>query len=75
MVQNQEAAAAERLSLPTEDERQMLRDNTRGCLERHWTKKQARAAEGSEIKALWRGLAGQGLAALLRIGLRGVISK
>src|SRR5918911_3166827 len=59
-------AAVDRSALPTDEERVMLRDSTRGYLEQHWPVDKALTLAQSvqEVKAIWRGLAEQGLAAL-----------
>ena len=52
--------------LPGPQERTMLRDSLRAYLEEHWPAAGAveRARDPAALAALWRGLAGQGFAAL-----------
>lgn len=54
------------LQLPSDEERQMLRDSLRGLLETHWgAEKSARLAEESASRvAIWNRLVEQGLAVL-----------
>ena len=55
-----------RSQLPGAEERTLLRDSVRGFLETHWPCAGAveRGADATAVRALWQGLAGQGLAAL-----------
>jgi alkylation response protein AidB-like acyl-CoA dehydrogenase len=59
-------SAADRSLLPGVEERNLLRDSVRGFLEAHWPAAGAveRSADAAAVCTLWRGLAGQGLAAL-----------
>jgi alkylation response protein AidB-like acyl-CoA dehydrogenase len=65
---NQAAASAPHVSteLPSDEERTLLRDSVRGFLEQHWPAAQAvaRSTDTAALRAIWRGLAGQGLATL-----------
>lgn len=53
-------------TLPTDEERKMLRDSARGYLKQHWPVDKALtlAADARHVSAIWRGLAEQGFAAL-----------
>ena len=53
-------------ALPSNEERAMLRDSVRGYLSEHWPPDRAvaDATDPERLRALWRGLASQGLAAL-----------
>lgn len=53
-------------SLPTDEQREMLRVSVRGYLEKNWPAEKALSlsADSAAVAALWRGLAGQGLTAL-----------
>ena len=52
--------------LPTDEERQLLRESVRGFLAGHWPAAAAvvQAAGGGELTRIWRSLAAQGLTAL-----------
>jgi alkylation response protein AidB-like acyl-CoA dehydrogenase len=50
--------------LPSDDVRTMLRESLRGFLGEHWTLDAARSASPAEVAAIWRRLAGQGVASL-----------
>ena len=54
--------------MPGDEERALLRESLRGWLEQHWPAAGAvaRSADRPAVAALWRGLAGQGLATLGR---------
>lgn len=53
-------------ALPTDEERQLLRDSARGYLKQHWPtdKALALAEDPKHVSAIWQGLAEQGFAAL-----------
>ena len=53
-------------ALPTDEERALLRDSVRGFLAEHWPADRAVAggADAQRVRAIWRALAGQGLATL-----------
>lgn len=53
-------------ALPSDDEREMLRDSARGFLEQQWPADKALALSGDprELAEIWRGLAEQGFTAL-----------
>src|SRR5215470_2832908 len=50
--------------LPSDDVRTMLRESLRGFLGEHWTPDAARSASPADVSAIWRRLAGQGVASL-----------
>src|SRR5215467_2947760 len=50
--------------LPSDDVRTMLRESLRGFLGEHWTLDNARSVSPVEVSAVWRRLAGQGVASL-----------
>lgn len=66
-------------TLPSDEERQLLRDSARGYLEQHWPAEKAMQlkADVVQLESIWIGLAEQGLAALgsepLEGGLREVL--
>src|SRR5581483_6120790 len=51
-------------ALPGDDVRTMLRESLHGFLGEHWTADAARSASPAEVAAIWRRLAGQGVASL-----------
>ena len=53
-------------SLPTDEERRLLRDSVRGFLEQHWPADKAvgHGEQPVELARIWRQLAGQGVTAL-----------
>ncbi len=53
-------------ALPTDEDRELLRDAVRGYLGQHWPTDQAVAAatDPARLRSLWQGLAAQGLTAL-----------
>lgn len=53
-------------SLPTDEDRQLMRDSARGFLEQNWPAEKALELtdEPTKVTAIWRGLAEQGFAAL-----------
>lgn len=66
-------------TLPTDEDRQLLRDSARGFLEQYWPADKALklAADPQQVSAIWTGLAEQGFAALgselMEGGLREVL--
>ncbi|MBN9427372.1 MAG: acyl-CoA dehydrogenase [Burkholderiales bacterium] len=63
---NSERALGETIALPSEEERQLLRDSVRGFLGEHWPAASAveRSTRASARREIWKGLANQGLASL-----------